>query len=106
MGLVKKPEDWQFYSYGFYTFGKAHPLIEKLIDINPYYYQELGNSSEKRQERYRQHINDIINETFLKGVRNQLDEGVFGERKFIQVIKTKFKIRSLHGRGRPKKEEK
>ncbi len=105
-GLVEKPEDWQFSSYGFYAFGKAHPLIEKLIDIDLYYYQGLGNFLKKRQERYRQYINDIINETFLKGVRNQLDEGVFGERKFIQAIKTKFKICLLHGRGRPKKEEK
>ena len=104
-GLVEKPEDWQFSSYGFYAFGKAHPLIEKLIDIDPYY-QGLGNSSEKRQKRYRQYVNNVINETFLKDIRNQLDEGVFGEKKFIQAMKTKFKIRSLRGRGRPRKEEK
>ena len=77
-----------------------------MIDIDPYYYQGLGNSSEKRQERYRQYINDVINETFLKGIRNQLDEGVFGEKKFIQAMKTKFKIRSSRGGRRPRKEEK
>ena len=102
-GLVEKPEDWQFSSYEFYAFSKAHPLIEKLIDIDPYYYQGLGNSLKERQERYRQYINDVIDETFLKGIRDQLNEGVFGEKKFIQKMKTKFKIRSLRGKGRPRK---
>ncbi|MBT9159105.1 MAG: hypothetical protein DDT24_00242 [Chloroflexi bacterium] len=105
-GLVEKPEDWQFSSYGFYAFGKAHPLIEKLIDIDPYYYQGLGNSPEEKQGRYRQHINDVIDETFLRGIRDQLNEGVFGEKRFIQEMKTRFEIRSLRDRGRPRKQEK
>ncbi|OIO47204.1 MAG: hypothetical protein AUJ31_00235 [Parcubacteria group bacterium CG1_02_39_15] len=104
--LVAKPEDWQFSSYNFYIFGKAHPLIEKVIDIDPYYYQGLGDTPERRQEKYRQYVNDVINEKFLKDTRNQLDKGVFGNEKFIREMKTRFKIRSLRSRGRPRKEEK
>jgi len=35
-----------------------------------------------------------------------LNEGMFGSFDFIKEVKEKFKIKSLRGKGRPRKEEK
>jgi putative transposase len=104
-GLVEKPEDWRWSSYNFYAFGKVDSLIGGLIDVDPYYLQ-LGGSPEERQKGYRQNIEGVMKEKFLKDIREELNQGVFGSPNFITTVKEKFKIRSLKRRGRPRKEEK
>ena len=104
-GLVARPEDWRWSSYNFYAFGAIDPLIEGLIDVDPYYLK-LGGSSGERQKRYRQNIEEGMKEKFLQDIRKKLDEGVFGSLNFIKEMKEKFKIKSLRGRGRPRMEEK
>jgi hypothetical protein len=47
-----------------------------------------------------------MKEKFLKDIREELNQGVFGSPNFITTVKEKFKIRSLKRRGRPRKEEK
>ena len=104
-GLVRKPEDWSFSSYNFYAYGKKDPLINKILDVDPYYL-ELGANPQERQERYRRNMEEVIKEEFLRNIRKRLDEGVFGRPDFIQEMKETFKIRSLRLKGRPRKEEK
>jgi len=103
--LVTQPEDWRWSSYNFYAFGEIDPLIENLIDVDPYYLQ-LGSSPGERQKRYRQNIEGVMEERFLKDIREKLNEGVFGNLNFIKEMKEKFKIRSLRSRGRPRRAEK
>lgn len=104
-GLVVRSEDWRWSSYNFYAFGPGDPLIEGLIDVDSYYLK-LGETSEERQKRYRQNVEEVIKEKFLQDIRKKLDEGVFGSLEFIKAMKEKFKIKSLMGRGRPRREEK
>jgi putative transposase len=104
-GLVARPEDWRWSSYCFYAFGERNPLIEGLIDLDPYYLK-LGKDFPERQKNYRENIERVEEEKFLKNIRKQLDEGVFGKPDFIWEMKEKFKIKSLRPRGRPRKEEK
>jgi putative transposase len=103
--LVERPEDWRWSSYNFYAFGQFNPLIARLIDVDPYYFQ-LGGSPKERQERYHQNVEGVMKEQFLKDIREKLDRGVFGSLNFIKVMKERFKINSLRERGRPRKEEK
>jgi len=103
--LVAQPEYWQWSSYRFYAFGEVSPLMEGLIDVDPYYL-ELGNNLKERQKRYRENVEGIMREKFLKDIRKKLDEGVFGREDFVREAKEKFKIKSLKQRGRPRKEEK
>jgi len=103
--LATKPEDWQWSSYNFYAFKKTSPLIEGLIDSDPYYL-EIGGSSGERQERYRENVEGVMKEKFLVNIRKRLDGGVFGREEFTRAMKEKFKIRSLRGKGRPRKGEK
>lgn len=104
-GLVVKPQDWRWSSYRFYAFGEVDPLMEGLIDVDPYYL-ELGSNSQECQERYRQNIEGVMKEKFLQDIRKKLDEGVFGRENFVREAKEKFKIKSLNPRGRPSKEGK
>lgn len=99
--LAEKPEDWPWSSFSFYAFGQVEPLMQDLIDIDPYYL-ELGNNSEERQERYRKNIEGVMKEVFLKDIRNKLNEGIFGKPYFIQEMKERFKISSLKLKGRPR----
>lgn len=103
--LVERPEDWRWSSFRFYAFGEINPLMEGLIDVDPYYLQ-LGNNPQEQQKRCRENIEGVMKEDFLKNIRKQLDEGVFGKLDFIQEMKEEFKIKSLRPRGRPKREEK
>ncbi|TRZ82881.1 transposase [bacterium] len=103
--MVTKPEDWQWSSYDFYAFKKTSPLIESLIDDDPYYL-EIGDNSRERQERYRENVEGVMKEKFLESIRKRLDGGVFGREEFTRAMKEKFKIRSLRGRGRPRTREK
>ena len=104
-GLVAWPGDWRWSSYNFYTLGKVDPLIEGLIDIDPYYLQ-LGNSPRERQKRYCQNMEGVMKEKFLKDILEKLNQGVFGSLNFVKEMKEKFKIRSLRRRGRPRKKKK
>lgn len=100
--LVKKAEDWKYSSYEFYAFGRYSPLIEDILDIDPFYF-ELGKDDNERQMNYRDNVQKVIEESFLETIRADLDKGVFGDNKFVQEMKEKFKICSSQGRGRPKK---
>ncbi|MBU1045504.1 transposase [Patescibacteria group bacterium] len=102
-GLAEKPENWQWSSYKFYAFGDDNALIEDILDEDPFYI-ESGKSPEERREFYRQSVEELMGEEFLKNIRRQLNEGVFGRKEFVQEMKEKFKIRALRGRGRPRRE--
>jgi len=104
-GLVARPENWRWSSYRFYAFGELDPLMEGLIDVDPYYLQ-LGINSSERQQRYQKNVKGVMEEEFLKNIRKKLDEGIFGREDFSRGAKEKFKIKSLKPRGRPRKEEK
>lgn len=105
-GLVARPEDWRWSSYRFYAFGEINPLIEGLVDVDPYYLK-LGTTPQEQQKKYRENIAMIVKEkAFLKNIRKKLDEGIFGKPSFIQEMKEKFKIKSWRSRGRPKRGEK
>lgn len=104
-GLVTQPQDWQWSSYNFYAFGKIDSLTKDLIDTDPYYL-ELGNTPEERQRNYRKNVEGVIKEDYLKNIRIQLDEGVFGRPEFVREAKERFKIKSLRKKGRPRKREK
>lgn len=101
-GLVVKPQEWPWSSYNFYASGKSNPLIKDLTDIDPYYLK-TGRSDEERQKRYQEYIDNVIKEDFLRNIRKQLDEGIFGNNEFIQTMQQRFKIRSPRKRGRPRK---
>lgn len=103
-GLVVNPEDWRWSSYRFYAFGENDPLIQGLIDFDPYYLK-LGEDQAKRQKRYQENVIEVMKEGFLNNIRQGLDEGVFGSPNFIQTSKERFKINSLMPPGRPKKEK-
>lgn len=79
--------------------------MEGLLDVDPYYLQ-LGSSFQEQQKRYRENVEGVMKEEFLKNIRKKLDGGVFGRENFVRGVKEKFKIKSLRPRGRPKKEEK
>ncbi len=100
--LVEKPEDWSWSSYKLYAFGKTEPLVEEIIDLDPFYLG-LADDSEKRQRVYRRMVEEAMKEDFLKKIRKGLDEGVFGASQFIDKAKIEFKIKSLKPRGRPAK---
>jgi putative transposase len=106
-GLVQKPENWRYSSYNFYAQGdgETDSLIAEILDVDPYYL-EFGVTLKERQEKYRKNMEEAIREEFLKNIRRELDEGVFGSPEFTQTMKEKFKIRSLKERGRPQKGEK
>lgn len=104
-GLVERPGDWRWSSYRFYAFGETNPLIEGLIDLDPYYLK-LGATPQERQKKYSENLGAIVKEeAFLKDIRKKLDEGIFGKPSFIQDMKEKFKIKSLRPRGRPRRGE-
>jgi len=103
--LAARPEDWRWSSYRFYAFGKMDFLMEGIIDTDPYYL-ELGNDPLERQKRYREGMEGVMREEFLRNIRKQLDEGIFGRSEFVREMKEKFKIKSLRSSGRPRKGEK
>lgn len=102
--MVARPQDYQWSSYSWYAFGQAHLSIEKILDFDPYYLK-LGNSDSIRQKQYRESINVVMREDFLKNIRTQLHQGVYGGDEFVRVMKEKFKIGSLRKVGRPRKEQ-
>lgn len=104
-GLVEKPEDWPWSSYKLYAFGKSEPLVEEIVDLDPFYL-ELADNPKKRQKIYRRMVEEAMEEDFLKKIREELDEGVFGSSQFIEEAKIRFEIKSLNPRGRPKKGKK
>lgn len=101
-GLVKHPKDWRWSSFNFYASNQTDPLIDNLIDLDPYYL-ELGSNPEERRLIYLDNIDKILKEESLKFIRNQLDLGVLGKPDFIKEMKKRFKIGSPKKRGRPKK---
>lgn len=104
-GLVSKPEDWRWSSYRFHAFGEIDPLTKGLVDTSAYY-SELGHAVGERQKNYRDDVADVMKEEFLKGIREKLDEGVFGKEDFVREARERFKIGSVRSRGRPRKGEK
>lgn len=103
-GLVARPEDWRWSSYRFYAFGEIDPLMEGLIDIDPYYLQ-LGRSDDERQKKYRENVEGVMKEEFLKNIRKQLDRGIFGGVEFVKEMSERFKIKLPRPRGRPRQEK-
>jgi len=104
-GLTARPESWRWSSYGFYAFGDKTPLLDGLVDTDPYYLI-LGDTFQECQKRYRENIESVVREeAFLRNIRKKLDDGIFGKASFIQEMKEKFKIKSLRPRGRPKRRE-
>lgn len=89
-GLAARLQDWRWSSYNFYAFGNKDPLIEEIIDVDPYYYLKLGDNHEERQKRYYQNVEGVMNERFLKDIREKLDEGVFGGLDFLKEMREKF----------------
>ena len=100
--MVTRPQDYQWSSYNLYAFGQAQPLVEKIIDFDPYYLK-LGDNDSIRQRQYRENIKNVMQEDFLKIVRTQLYQGVYGDDAFTRAMKIKFKIGSLRKVGRPRK---
>lgn len=100
--MVTYPQDYQWSSYNFYAFGQVHPLIEKIIDFDPYYLK-LGDSDTARQKQYRANINTVMKEDYLKNIREKLYQGIYGNDDFVRAMKEKFKIGSLKKVGRPRK---
>jgi len=100
--MVIRPQDYQWSSYNFYAFGQAHPLIEKIIDFDPYYLK-LGDNDSGRQKQYRENTSKVMKQDVLKNIRAQLYQGVYGEDDFVRDMKAKFKIGSLRKVGRPRK---
>jgi REP-associated tyrosine transposase len=53
--MVEKAEDWPWSAYRFYAFGEANDLITPHIT-----YLALSSQDEKRQEEYRNFVNDVL----------------------------------------------
>lgn len=102
--MVKHPKDWKHSSFNFYGGKEVSPLINGLIDVDPYYLR-LSSIPERRKQIYLDNINKIIEENHLKYIRNNLDSGIFGKPEFIKEMKQKFNIGSLKKRGRPRKNQ-
>ena len=100
-GMVKHPKDWKWSSFNFYGSEQTNSLINDLIDTDPYYL-ELSPIPEARRQIYLDNMNKVIEENYLKYIRNKLDSGIFGKPSFLKEMKDKFKIGSLKKRGRPK----
>lgn len=93
--IVKRPEEYSFSSYGYYSKG----LHDALVSPNPIYI-ELADSEEERRKRYTEFVvesNLINSRTF--------DEQLFiGNSEFIKNAEEFFSIKSnKKSRGRPKK---
>lgn len=63
-GLVKKPEEYLFSSYRYYSQGlKSHLITEDI------FYQELGINQKEKQKNYtKMTINELINQSYCKKV--------------------------------------
>lgn len=103
-GLVEKPEDWRWSSFNFYAFGKGEPLIEKIIDIDPFYLA-MAESLKSRQELYRARIGEVMQEEFLKKVKVQFDKGIYGSEEFVEQMSKKLGVTWNKKKGRPRKRE-
>jgi len=53
--MVQKAGDWPWSAYRFYAFGEPNELITPHIT-----YLALGPQEEKRQEEYRNFVNDVL----------------------------------------------
>jgi putative transposase len=101
-GLVKHPKDWRWSSFNFYAFKEIDPLISSLIDTDPYYL-ELNSDPERRRQIYSDNINKIIEDNYLKYIRNKLDSGILGKPDFIKDMSERFNVGFSKKNGRPKK---
>lgn len=103
-GLVKKPEDWKWSSYNFYAHGKCDKLIEKIIDPDPFYIA-LADEPNKRQELYRARVETVLQESFIKNFRDQMNKGIYGSQEFVEKVKKMYGVGIAKKRGRPRKGE-
>lgn len=101
-GLVEKPEDWRWSSYSFYAFGRSEPLIEKIIDLDPFYL-DMAEDEEKRQELYRERVGGIMQDEFLKNIRRQFNKGLYGSQEFMGQMSKRLGIEFGKKKGRPRK---
>lgn len=84
--LVEKPEDYQFSSYRFYTFGQKNDLITEDI-----FYGGFGKTNQERQKSYRKLIIDeIVEGSYNKENWGSLEERRNESRKKIYHFKKKF----------------
>lgn len=63
LGLVDKPEDWQWSGYNYYAFGASNPLLE----YHPSYLS-LSEDNFERMKFYRNIVNTSIPSDTLKGL--------------------------------------
>lgn len=63
-GIVKKPEDYQYSSYGYYAYGK----IDKLITTD-FLYEETGKDKKEQQQQYQKlTLEQIVKETYNRNI--------------------------------------
>lgn len=101
-GLVKAPQEWRWSSYSFYAQGKAEPLIEGLIDLDPYFL-ELSGDDQERRRLYRKRMEET-GKDFLEDIRTKMRSGVYGRPEFVKEMRAVFSLGSPRGIGRPRKE--
>lgn len=99
-GIVVQPEAYRWSSYG----AKVGTAENSWLDLDGFYLG-LGRSAVRRQQRYRQWMQETISDAEAELIRqaarrNQLT----GSSRFIDEIEKKLGKRiAMRGRGRPKK---
>lgn len=102
--LVKTPEEWPCSSFRFYAFDEKDDIVGQLIDSDPYYLA-LSPIQKERESIYKETIEGVMKEEFLKNIRKSIDEGIFGTEEFAKKMKREFNIKSLSPRGRPRRQD-
>ncbi len=99
--ISSEPKDYLWSSFNFYAYGSNG----SIIDENPVY-TSLSHSTQKRREKYRKFIQDMISKkNALKGEMNR--RLVYGNEEFINEIKKNYHIEEkTKPKGRPKKKTK
>ncbi|GBE06709.1 transposase IS200 like protein [bacterium BMS3Abin10] len=100
-GLVEKPGDYRWSSYKVYAYGYRN----EIVDQHPIY-EDFGNTTEERQEKYREFIAGMLeDEDMMKGKMDR--RVVYGSEAFSGKIENEYKVKPIIRRlGRPKKANK
>jgi putative transposase len=88
-GMVEHPSEYPWSSYDCNALGQANELITPYLE-----YQRLGATDEKRQEAYRQLVEQPTAEQDIKDIREATNKAwVLGNIRFKQAIQEKLKRR-------------
>ncbi|SHO47536.1 putative transposase [Desulfopila aestuarii DSM 18488] len=101
-GMVEKPDEYKWSSYGCRGLGKA----DQLVDLDRYYLA-LGETNVERQNAYADYVTKTIPEKELDLIRSAIQRNqLTGNHRYSRQIEDEHGIRIVNrGQGRPRKTE-